>query len=223
MAISKAAAHGQAALRSIEEYGLLLVSDSRTPSVAGIVTGERVSGSWWGHPLSHEIFRVNQLLASSPDITTAKLIYGKVTFIHRKLWEALVAVGTGRELWQTNDLLPAALSLMNLVARRGEVRIDEVSAEMGLNHKALSGASNDLEVRLLVHAEGVHTESGAHSKQLESWEHWGSRVKALTGKSASEGRSDLQEAAARLCFGSEEGQGRGRRSRPSLLPWTGVD
>jgi hypothetical protein len=223
MPISKAAAHGQAALRSLQEYGLLLVSDARAPSVAGIVTGESVSGSWWGHSLSHDIFRVNELLANSPDITTAKLIYGKVTFVHRKLWEALVAVGNGRESWQMANLLPAALSLMKLAAVRGELRIDEVAAEMQSNHRALSSATRVLEVRLLVHAEGVHTESGAHSKKLESWEHWASRVKATTAKSASEGRNILEEAAARLCFPSEEEQGRGRRSRSSLLPWAGVD
>jgi len=29
-----------------------------------------------------------------------------------------------------------------------------------------------LERKLLVHAAEIHTDSGAHAKLLESWEHW---------------------------------------------------
>ncbi|MEE9164320.1 MAG: hypothetical protein V3U17_05970, partial [Thermoplasmata archaeon] len=42
----------------LREYGLLLVVDARLPSVTGLVTGELIKGSWWGHPQSHAIFAV---------------------------------------------------------------------------------------------------------------------------------------------------------------------
>jgi hypothetical protein len=211
------------ALQIVEKYGLLLVSDARVPSVAGIVTGEKVHGSWWAHPRSHDIFRVNQFLAEHPHIAVAKLIYGKVTFVHRKLWAALVAVGSACETWQTEGLSPAALSLMKLAVDRGALRIDEIPAELGSNQKEVSGAARELEARLLVYAEDVHSESGRHTKQLESSKHWALRVKADTAKPAREGRIILEDAAAKLCPPSGEQHPTGKKSRPSLLPWNRGD
>ena len=54
-------------------------------------------GSWWAHPRSHEIFRVNCELAEHPDVLVNKLISGKITYLHRALWSAFVAIGRARE------------------------------------------------------------------------------------------------------------------------------
>ena len=49
-------------LSSLESFGLLLVSDRAFPSVAGLVAGEPVRGSWWSHPMAHTIFAVDEML-----------------------------------------------------------------------------------------------------------------------------------------------------------------
>src|SRR5438552_2625869 len=53
---------------ALEEYGLLLLQDKALPSVVGIITGERVAGSWWSHSRSQEIFRRLGELESTGDV-----------------------------------------------------------------------------------------------------------------------------------------------------------
>jgi hypothetical protein len=44
-------------MATLIEHGTLLESaHGPLPSVAELVAGERISGSWWGHPSSHAIF-----------------------------------------------------------------------------------------------------------------------------------------------------------------------
>jgi hypothetical protein len=54
------------------------------------VAGGPIRGSWWGHPKGHEIFRLAEAVANSGDVLVCKLIEGKVTWVHRRLWPALV-------------------------------------------------------------------------------------------------------------------------------------
>ena len=75
------------------EHGLLLESArGPIPNVAELVAGERISGSWWSHPASHAIFAAINDLADSPDVVRLRLVNGKVTFVHRRVWPALVRV-----------------------------------------------------------------------------------------------------------------------------------
>ena len=106
--------HGQPAeiKAELERCGLLLLSDAALPSVAGLVAGERIGGSWWGHPRAQEIYQAANGLADSPDVIVTKLIAGKVTYVHRRLWPALVAMATSDQLWQTRGLGAAALTLL---------------------------------------------------------------------------------------------------------------
>ena len=67
-------------------------ADAPLPSVAAAIAGERIRGSWWAHPLSHEIFELTQGIRNSDDILVCRLVDGKVTFVHRRLWPALVRV-----------------------------------------------------------------------------------------------------------------------------------
>ena len=62
------------------------------PNVAELVAGEPIRGSWWGHPRSHAIFEAINRLAESPDVVRTRLVNGKVTLVHRRLWPALVRV-----------------------------------------------------------------------------------------------------------------------------------
>ena len=65
---------------------------ARLPNVAELVAGEPISGSWWGHPQGHAIFAALQSLDDSPDVVRLRLVNGKVTLVHRRMWPALVRV-----------------------------------------------------------------------------------------------------------------------------------
>lgn len=151
-------------MRRLASTGLLLLQDSSLPNVATLVTGEPVRGSWWGHSQSHDIFAVDRRLASHPDVLSAKLIAGKVTFVHRGLWPALLTVGTSRSTWQVRGLPASARSLLKRAEDEGPV--------------LASGASvKELERRLLARTEEQHTETGAHRIAVESWTTWARREK----------------------------------------------
>ena len=52
-----------------------------------------------------------------------KLVYGKVTYVHRALWPRVIAVGRAREPWQMKGLAAGARKLLGAVeprARRAE-------------------------------------------------------------------------------------------------------
>ncbi len=75
------------------EHGVLLESArGPIPNVAELVAGEPISGSWWGHHDSHAIFAVINELADSPDVVRLRLVKGKITLVHRRVWPALVRV-----------------------------------------------------------------------------------------------------------------------------------
>jgi len=76
------------------EHGMLLQSArGPLPNVAELVAGEPIQGSWWAHPKSHAIFDALARLTESPDVIRMRLVKGKVTLVHRRLWPALVRVG----------------------------------------------------------------------------------------------------------------------------------
>jgi hypothetical protein len=158
-------------LGEIENRGILLVTDPVLPSVTRIVAGEPVSGSWWSHPRGREIFAVLESLDEAEGVMRAKLIAKKETFVHRSLWPQLFAVATSREGWQTSRLSAAAKVLLEEVEARGAVRLDQAGPlEKRFDRKTLTRAGRELEERLLVHGDQVHTVKGAHAKLLSSWQ-----------------------------------------------------
>jgi len=62
------------------------------PSLAQAVAGEPIRGSWWAHPLGHEIFRITRAVRDSDEVLVCRLVDGKITYVHRRLWPALVRV-----------------------------------------------------------------------------------------------------------------------------------
>lgn len=79
------------ALSFVETHGVVLASaKSAAPSVAEMVAGGPVRGSWWAHPKGREIFAALRAIEASPDVLTCRLVDGKVTYVHRRLWPALV-------------------------------------------------------------------------------------------------------------------------------------
>lgn len=79
------------ALAFIRKHGVVLeAAQGPVPSLVDVIAGDPVRGSWWSHPKSHEIFAVTRAIRASDDVLVCRLIKGKVTFVHRRLWPALV-------------------------------------------------------------------------------------------------------------------------------------
>lgn len=82
-------------LAFVERHGVVLqAARGPVPSLAEAIAGGPIRGSWWGHPKSHEIYAVAESLCESPDVLVCKLIDGKVTFVHKRLWPALVKLAS---------------------------------------------------------------------------------------------------------------------------------
>ncbi len=154
----------QGIVRKFQNEGILLLSDKALPNVVSLVAGPKVKGSWWGHKRGHEIFRELKKLDAHPDSLTTRLVSGKVTYLHRRLWPDFLTVATAREDWQVRGLSRAARRLLLKVDREGEVRTDK----MGV-FKGLGDATREIERRLLVYTEDIHTERGFHAKALMGW------------------------------------------------------
>lgn len=180
-------------LVALEQHGLLLQQDRELPSVVALVTGDAPRTSWWSHPEGRVVFAVLSHLAEHEDVLFTKLLAGKVTLVHRRLWPELLAVARGRAEWQTRGLSGEARQLL--------ARTDEGARE------ASGKAVQALEARLLVHAEQVHTVSGRHALRVESWDGWARRRRVRAARSLSRAQRTLEEAARAL--GAE----------PGTLPW----
>ena len=79
------------AMAFIHEHGVVLESaKGPVPRMAEVIAGEPIKGSWWAHPKGHSIFAVFEKVKASQDVLVCRLVDGKVTFVHRRLWPALV-------------------------------------------------------------------------------------------------------------------------------------
>ena len=194
----------------LKDFGLLLESDPKLPSVCTILTGKPMTGSWWAHPLAQTIFQVNELLDDHPDLVITKLLAGKVTFVHRQLWPELFAVATSKARWQTHELPDSAQTILKLVGKQGPIRSDEITIT-GVARQELNNSVRQLERMLLLHSRQVHTASGAHAKVLETWQQWAREVQLLPGAiTAADARKRLERRVQEL---NERFKGK------ATLPW----
>jgi len=179
--------------------------------VVSLVVGRPIKGGWWGHPSGGAIYAESNRLADRPDVVIVKLLSGKVTFVGKELWPHLLAIGRAREAWQLKGLTGEALALLDLVRRKGMVRTDDPAVHRAVNPKKPAPVALELERRLLVLGVQVHTESGAHAKTLEAWDHWAGR-KRLSGRLAvARAKAALEDRVQRL---NAEYNGKAR------LPWS---
>jgi hypothetical protein len=78
------------AIQFVKKHGIVLESaHGSVPNLAETVAGERIRGSWWAHPKSQSIFRLTRAVRDSDDILVCRLMHGKVTYVHRRLWSAI--------------------------------------------------------------------------------------------------------------------------------------
>jgi hypothetical protein len=173
---------------ALEACGLLLVTDRALPSVAGLIAGEPIRGSWWGHPAGRAIYAACCALEDRGDVLAVTLVSGKVTYVLRRLWPALLGVAAAREAWQTRRLSAAARELLAAVDAEGEVEL-----------AGRGKAAGELQRHLLVHGRSMHTQSSAHQKVLCTWEAW-RREAGWRGRplDAAAGRAVLEAAAQSL-------------------------
>jgi hypothetical protein len=79
------------ALAFIRKHGVVLESArGPAPSLAEVIVGAPVPGRWWSHPKGREIFALTRAVRESEDILVCRLVRGKITFVHRRMWPALV-------------------------------------------------------------------------------------------------------------------------------------
>jgi hypothetical protein len=78
-------------IKFVEQQGVVLESAKGSrPNLAEAVAGEPIRGSWWGHKMGGAIFSATRAVRNSSDVLVCRLLDGKVTYIHRRLWPAIV-------------------------------------------------------------------------------------------------------------------------------------
>jgi hypothetical protein len=80
-------------IQFVKLHGVVLEAGSGPrPNLAEAVAGEPVRGSWWGHKKGREIFRATRAVRDCDKILVCRLVGGKITYIHRRLWPAIVCL-----------------------------------------------------------------------------------------------------------------------------------
>lgn len=198
------------AYATLSKQGWLLVADPVLPCLATLVAGEPIRGSWWGHPAGKTIYALSDELQRRSDVMVVKLVGGKLTYVHERLWPALLGVAMAQEPWQTTKLSAESKWLQSRLAEKGRIRLDQM-LHADWAARDLARAAKLLESRLLVFSEEFETERGAQTRSLETWNHWLERTDyGRAPLSPQEGRQVLLEAVAPLVPG-------GKAAR--LMPW----
>ena len=200
--------HFNEVFAQLERDGFLLLSDSKLPNVSRMIAGENLRGSWWSNDNAHTIFAVGELLEDHQDVLIMKLISGKVTFVHRELWNRIYSIGVAREDWQLKKMSVNAKQLLAALDDEGTIQTNGLGKAFGSKPGEIA---RELESRLLVHAEQIHTESGKHAKVLETWPAWAKR--AGFRPRSSDPVAARQFIEARLAEINRKHNGRG------TLPW----
>jgi len=82
-------------LRFVRRNGVVLESArGPVPNVVEAIVGAPVKGSWWGHPKGKEIFHLLNAVRDSGEVLVCRLVGGKVTYVHRDAWPALVRLSS---------------------------------------------------------------------------------------------------------------------------------
>ena len=79
------------AIAFVRKHGVVLESGrGPVPSLAEEVAQGPIKGSWWSHPKSGEIYARTRGIRNDEDVLVCRVVGGKITFVHRRLWPALV-------------------------------------------------------------------------------------------------------------------------------------
>ena len=135
------------AIEFVREHGVVLESGrGPVPSLAEAVAQGPLKGSWWSHPKSKEIFALTRSVRDNDDVLVCRVVGGKITFVHRRLWPALIRLADRLPVVQlrhrVDDEQPDVLRLVRMKAAVIEfmrcsllkwiARIAEWTARLGL-------------------------------------------------------------------------------------------
>ena len=128
-------ATAEEALAFVRRHGVVLVSaKGTTPRLTEAIAGESITGSWWAHPKSHHIFSILGAVTDSDQVLVCRLVGGKITLVHRRLWPSLVRLAkcfTPEQLAQVREEhTPSGRHVSRLVPFPDWVPAD-VSAQAG--------------------------------------------------------------------------------------------
>lgn len=141
-----------AALEFVETHGVVLVAArGPVPRLVEAIAGEPIKGSWWAHPRSHRIFTVLQALEETGELLLCRLIEGKVTAVHCRLWPALVRLAhrfTPQQLAQIKQEHTASGKHVN--------RIVDFPRWVPASVRAAAGALSEAEAERVLSAVFAH-------------------------------------------------------------------
>jgi len=136
----------------------------------------KVKGSWWSHPKGGLIYQIGSALEDHADVLVVKLVEGRVTYVHRVLWPALLRVVTDAA-WRKPRMAKLGADAKQVLAKVEKLgEVTPVAAK----------PRGELEKSLLVLSRSEHTSSGKHQTVLESWRHWMQRSGAKPSGSLDE-------------------------------------
>ena len=128
------------ALAFVRANGIVLESArGPAPSLAAAIAGEPIRGSWWKHRKASQIFRCTRAVRASKEILVCRLLGGKVTYVHRRLWPAVIKL---RDQIEPKDLS----AIREIHTPQGKHKISAVAfpkrvpAEVAVEAKNLSGS-----------------------------------------------------------------------------------
>lgn len=79
------------ALELVCKHGVVLESaNGPVPTLSASIAGGPIRGSWWSHARASEIFAITRKVRDCPDVLVCRIVEGKITYVHRRLWPALV-------------------------------------------------------------------------------------------------------------------------------------
>ncbi len=134
----------------VKTHGVVLESShGSVPTFVDFVAGERVQ-RWWSHPLGRSIFRLTRALRDSREIVTCRLIDGKITYVHRRVWPALVRLS---ETISKQDL--AAIREEHLPSGKHRVTKTPFPDWVPSNVMRLGGELSEAEAKSLLACIGV--------------------------------------------------------------------
>lgn len=85
-----AIATAEGALAFVEEHGVVLVSaKGSVPSLVEAIAGHPIEGSWWAHREARRIYPLLRAVTESEQVLVCRLVKGKITLVHRRLWPSL--------------------------------------------------------------------------------------------------------------------------------------
>ncbi len=81
----------KAALAFVRRHGIVLEgARGPVPNLAEAVAGAPIHGSWWGHAKGRQIFWLTRAVRDAGDVLVCRLVGRKITYVHRRLWPAVV-------------------------------------------------------------------------------------------------------------------------------------